>query len=156
MNQLQQAALEGLVDRALTADEIVAIDPLLAPDNRNDVAIAEILSAGRARLGALRKTTFQTWAAHTGVRASIEDHAHNDVSPLQSIALTLRDFLWSDTSVIYFDVQENVDMLQAWVSANAITQEQANDLLAKASSPDPIHYNAVSDALNIAEGRATL
>ena len=48
MNTAQQTALETLVGRALTAEEISAIDPLLA--DRNDSAIATLLSQGRTKL----------------------------------------------------------------------------------------------------------
>ena len=48
MAPTQQAALEGLVNRDLSADEITAIDLLLG--DRNDVAIAAILSVGRTRI----------------------------------------------------------------------------------------------------------
>ena len=47
MNQAQQSALEGLISRSLTGDEIAAID-LLLPE-RNDVTIAAILSTGRVK-----------------------------------------------------------------------------------------------------------
>jgi hypothetical protein len=47
MTPAQQLSLEGLISRELTGDEIAEIDPLL-PD-RNDVAIAAILSAGRVK-----------------------------------------------------------------------------------------------------------
>ena len=41
-------------------------------------------------------------------------------------------------------------------SIDGFTQAHADALKALAETPDPIHYNAVSDALNIAEGRLTL
>ena len=47
MTPAQQAALEGLVSRALTEDEAIAIDALLT--ERNDVAIAAVLSNGRTK-----------------------------------------------------------------------------------------------------------
>ena len=56
MTPAQKSALEALISPpapqapvALTAEQIEQIDPLLDPNNRNDVAIAAILSAGRTR-----------------------------------------------------------------------------------------------------------
>lgn len=39
-------------------------------------------------------------------------------------------------------------MLQAWVTANAITQAQHDALIALASQPDPVTVDQVSRALN--------
>lgn len=155
MTPAQQSALEGLVDRALTAQEVADIDPLLAANNRNDVAIAAVLSIGRMHLGSLSKAIFQRWAARTGVRAVIEDHATTSGSPLRSIALTLRDVLWSDIPAIDFALTENQQLLQAWVTASAITQTQADELLGLATSGNPVSVDSVSKALNKAEGRLT-
>src|SRR5438874_5994248 len=44
----QKAALEGLVGRSLTDEEVTNIQPLL--DVRNDVAIAALLSVGKTKL----------------------------------------------------------------------------------------------------------
>lgn len=156
MTPEQKSALEGLLGRELTEGEITSIDPFLATDNRNDVKIASILSMGRNYRGFIAKAVFLRWTARTGVRAAIEDHATNVNSPLRATALSLRDFLWSDLTHIDFAMAENVTMLQAWVTANAITQAHADELLAMATYADPIHYSAVSDALNKAEGRLTM
>lgn len=156
MTPNQKNALESLIGRGLTESEIAQIDPLVIdPDNRNDVGIATILSVGRTVLGQLPKEVFRRWAASTGVRAVIEDHALDAASPLRSIALTLRDVLWSNTPSIDFAITENQQLLQAWVTANAITQEQANALLQFATTPNPIPVGEVSEALNLAEGRIT-
>lgn len=156
MTPQQQLALETLVGRSLTAGEITAIDPYLAANNRNDVAIAGILSIGRTVRNLISKSVFLRWAARTGARAAIETHALDSASPLRSTALALRDFLLSNLTDIDFSLDENVTMLQAWVSAGAITQTQANEILSLATSPNPIPVGDVSDALNKAEGRMTM
>lgn len=148
-------ALEDLVGRTLTAEEVTAIDAHIPA--RNDVAIAAVLSTGRTRVSLLPKTTFQRWAAKTGVRSVIEDQATDAGSPLRAIALTLRDIFWSSTSnAIDFSEPDNQLMLQAWVTAAAITQAQADELIAFATIPNPISVGDVSDALNRAEGRLTM
>jgi hypothetical protein len=156
MTPAQQAALEGLAGRELTPEEIAAIDPLVAHDVRNDVEVARILSTGRVKQGSVSKAQFAMWCGTTGMRAAVEDHAANAASPLRSSALTIKDFLVGTVASIDFGEPANVMMLNAWVSASAITQVQADDLIALGATPDPIHFNAVSDALNRAEGRMTL
>lgn len=47
MTPAQQSALEGLLARPLTLAEIGDIDPLLDPNNRNDVAITAIINDGQ-------------------------------------------------------------------------------------------------------------
>ena len=47
MTPAQQAALVAVAGRALTAEELSTIEPLLAWDNRQDVQIAEVINAGR-------------------------------------------------------------------------------------------------------------
>jgi hypothetical protein len=149
-----QTALESLVSRSLTTQEVIDVDALLPA--RNDVAIAAMLSSGRTRLNSIPKSAFQRWAASTGVRAKIEDHANDIASPLRSIALILKDFLWSNVDAIDFSEPANMSMLNAWVVAGVIDQSVADSLIAVATVPDPISYNAVSDALNNAENRMTM
>ena len=156
MTPAQQEALEGLIGRSLSAEDIAALDPLLGENDRNDVAITEYLSSSRTKLSSLHKSVFQRWAARTGVRAVIEDHATTQGSPLRSIALTLRDVLVSDIPAIDFALADNVALLQAWVTAEAITQAQANELLALATVSDPLSMDEVSHVLNVAEGRMTM
>jgi hypothetical protein len=156
MTPAQQAALELLVGRALTPEALAQLDPLVAHDVRNDVEVARILSTGRIKQGSVSKAQFAMWCGKTGMRAAVEDHATNAASPLRSSALTIKDFLVGPVGSIDFAEPANVMMLNAWVGSAAITQAQADELLALGATPDPIHFNAVSDALNVAEGRMTL
>jgi hypothetical protein len=156
MTPAQQSALEALAGRVLTPEEIVQLDPLVAHDVRNDVDVARILSTGRIKQGSVSKAQFAMWCGTTGMRAAVEDHATNAASPLRSSALTIKDFLVGTVASIDFAEPANVMMLNAWVGATAINQAQADDLIALGAAPDPIPFNAVSDALNVAEGRMTL
>ena len=148
MTPAQQTALESVVGRNLTAAEIAAIDPLL-PD-RNDVAIAEILSVGRV--------TVRPFEIGNGL-------------VLATIGLTsgnaLLDMLTSQPDFRHVKPlleQGRLDLSSALVRAaldgfaqvGVITQAEADAIKALAEIPNPIHYNAVSDALNVAEGRLVL
>lgn len=136
----------------MTPQEIrdaIAADPelqALAAEGRvGDIAAA--LSVGRSKLGTLSVGDFASWAAATGMRAVIEDHALNAQSPMRSVALALRDVLVGGTSGIRMDLPGNQAMLQAWVDAGELTTAARDDLLALASVPDPVTAAAVSDAL---------
>lgn len=154
MDATVKTALESLISRELTPQEVASIDILLPV--RNDVAIADILSTGRTRPAAVTKSDFQMWAGRTGVRAVIEDHARDDASPLRSIALTVLDFIRSNVETIDFRIEANMQMLMAWVQVGAITQEAADSLLTLGVELDPIHFNTVSDTLNKSLGVMTL
>lgn len=148
MNNKQQTALEIIVNRALTADEIAAIDPLL-PD-RKDVEIAAILSIGRV-------TTTYTEIGNGLILATIGLTSGN----------ALLDYLATDATFRHVRPlleQGRLDVSSALVRGaldqfavgGVITQAEADALKALAETPNPIHYNTVSDALNVAEGRMTL
>ena len=148
MTPAQQTALESIVGRSLTADEITSIDPLL-PD-RNDVAIASILSVGRVSLRpfeignglVLATIGLASGNALLDTLSSGADFRH--VKPLLEQGR--------------LDISSAVarGALDGFAQAGVITQAEANAIKALAETPNPIHYNTVSDALNIAEGRITL
>lgn len=148
MTPAQQSALEAVAGRALTGDEIAAIDPLL-PD-RNDVEIAAILSVGRV-------TTTYTEIGNGLILATIGLASGN----------TLLDYLTTDATFRHvrplleqgrLDVSSSLvrGALDNFAAGGVITQAEADALKALAETPNPIHYNAVSDSLNVAEGRLTL
>lgn len=148
MTPAQQTALEAVAGRALTQAEIDAITPLL-PD-RNDVEIAAILSVGRV-------TTAYTEIGNGLILATIGLTSGN----------TLLDYLATDATFRHvrslleqgrLDVSSSLvrGALDSFAVGGVITQAEANALKALAETPNPIHYNAVSDALNVAEGRLVL
>lgn len=141
----QSAALAALAGRDLTANEAAAIDEHLQTGNVG--AIAALLSVGRTKLGTVSVGDFASWAAATGMRAVIEDHAANAQSPLRSIALALRDVLVGGTDGIRMDLPGNAAMLGAWVAAGELTTENRDALLAMALADDPLSAAQVSDAL---------
>ena len=151
MNQAQQSALEGLISRSLTVDEISAIDPLLP--ERNDVTIAAILSTGRVK-------TQPTPIGIGTVLSVMAPSGGEFLNALESMGATDANVKWALKMIEQqtFDVGHAVTRAQLDLFAGAAPEMAAavGALLAVAEVADPIHYNAVSDALNIAEGRVTL
>lgn len=145
MNAAQQAAFEALAGRVLSTDDLALIDQALTAGRIN--AIAPVLSAGRSRVGTVSVGDLASWAAATGMRAAIEDHATNAASPLRSIALALRDVLVGGASGIQLDLPANAAMLGAWVSAGVLSAENRDALLALATTPSPVTDAQVQTAL---------
>lgn len=121
----------------------------LLPDSQ---AIADAMSAGRTRSAPVRRADFAVWCGATGLRAVVEDHAANAESPLRSAALTIRDFLGGAAESIDFALAGNQQMLAAWQMAGAITQEQANALMALGNEPDPVAEMEVRRAIWLDDG----
>lgn len=147
MTPTQQVALQALVARTLTAADISALDPLVT--ERNDAGVAAYLSAGNLVVGAVTRSNFAIWCASTGLRGVIETDCANTTSPLRAISLALRDFLvGSDTGGLDFSNPANAAMMQAWVTAGALTAAQQAALIAMATATVQVPVNSVSNALN--------
>ncbi len=156
MTPAQQSALESVAGRALTADDIAAIDPLLP--NRNDVEIAAVLTEGqpRRRKSITVETVFNVLYA-SGDYVTLKQ-AHMAGNPLAALAFGFlsdakllgpgRVDLYAPATVAQFDA----------LQAAALLSQAGRDALDAAGWVDgePINYNAVSDALNVAEGRMVL
>ena len=151
MTPAQQAALDSVAGRPLTAQETVDIDALLPM--RNDVAIAAILSVGRV-------ITRPTPIGIGTVLAVMAPAGGDFLNALESMGAADSNVKWALKMIEQgtFDVGHPVTRAQlvdfagkAPAMSGAIAA-----LLAVAEAPDPISFNTVSDALNIAEGRMTL
>lgn len=181
MTPAQQAALESLVSRVLTASEITTIDPLLV--TRDDVAIAKVLSNGRVKYQTKMITERGVRAAMSTTGAStllrLFKDAAKDVA-LGNIPAWLPPVLTAVgvPASMHLDYAEAIASAQNWllqeagVDIGSPASRQMLDLIAMsdtakygaavttlkglASQPDPISFNDVSNALNKAEGRATL
>lgn len=134
----------------------IAADPALTALLPDSQAIADAMSAGRTVMGSVRRPIFSMWCGRTGLRAAIEAHAKNDASPLQSIALTLQDFLKGAAEEVDFAHPDNVAMLGAWQAAGAITQAQADELLGLAMIADPVAEMDVRRAIWNEDGSRAL
>lgn len=149
MNNVQQAALEAVAGRPLTAPEYMALDALL-PD-RNDVAIAAILSLGRQR-------TQPTPIGIGTVLAVMAPVGGDFLNALETMGAVDSNVKWALKMIEQgtFDVGHPVTRAQLQGFAVTVPTMAAaiEALLAVAESHEPVHYSAVSVALNIAEGRA--
>jgi hypothetical protein len=116
----------------------------IAGGNDQDIAVA-ISARTVPVIGAVSRAKFAMWAGVTGLRASIQTHADAVDSPLRSIALTLLDFLQGGVSdELHLDDPANQAMLDAWIQAGALTQTQADDLMALATADQPV-FGSVSN-----------
>jgi hypothetical protein len=156
MTPAQHSALEAVAGRPLTQADLDALDPLLGYDSRNDVAIADYLSIGRTRSVHVPIAELQAYMQAHGIWWVLKAAAADPQHPgCQAAAAVL------EVATARYD---NVDLTLSFVSyvfAALVTAELMSaaahaDLVAMSAVPDPIHTNAVSDALNIAEGRLTL
>lgn len=152
MSPEQQSALQAVVGRELTPDELMQVEPHIQYNSRNDVAIAAILSVGRTKL----------------VSRNIGPGDIIDAIGFES-GNVLLDEVYSNPMFRHIKpelVDRNLDIsrpltissLDMLVQAGlpGFTQAHADILKSLAIAPDPINFNVVSDALNIAEGRVTL
>ena len=151
MTPEQQTSLESLVGRALTAEEVTEIDQYLP--QRNDVAIADILS--RNRVTAV--TRLIGIGIIMNVLGPVEGAAALDV--LESMKPSNSAVKWAlhllESGQLDIGLPATRMQIDALVGT-VFTAEQASTLKAIAEEADPFNYNSISNALNIAEGRLTL
>lgn len=175
MTPEQQQALEALAGRALTSDEITALQPYL--DARNDVAIAQTLSVGRVKLiehevtyrgvrsaagivGGSRFKTFMQSAstaepawlrpALTAIGVPSTDH-----DAYAETLASAHDWL-SQEAGIDVGSKESRNMLDLIAANEPALADAVASIKKLAEISDPVQYPSVSDALNKAEGRMTL
>jgi hypothetical protein len=156
MTPAQQSALEFVAGRALTQAEIDQIEPLLP--NRNDVEIAAVINAGQPqRRQSITVETMFNVLYSTGDYASLKQ-AQLGGNPLAVLAFGfLADAKTLGPGRVDLDAALTVAQLDALQSAGLLSQAGRDALDAAGwADADPIHYNKISDALNIAEGRMVL
>lgn len=157
----QRAAIESAAGRALTAGELVAIDSLLAA--RNDVQIAAIISAGRVRvvshligergiLDVLGPVAGDAFLA--ALEAITADSLPAALQPY--LGALRRGIAWLKTDGLDVGSATTRSLLDSLAAAGVVAPESVASIKALAERPEPIHYNLLSDALNVAEGRMTL
>lgn len=156
MTPAQQQALEAVAGRALTAEDIAVLDPLLAFGNRNDVAIAAHLSTGRTRPVRVPIADIQAYMQARGIWWVVKEAAADPQHPGQAAASAVLEVATARYDNVDFQLSFVGFILGALVTAELLHPDDYAELLAMASEPDPLHYNTVSDALNRAEGRMTL
>lgn len=110
----------------------------LAAGNDGAIYAAMSTTAPETKTGMVSRAFFAIWAASTGARAAIEDHATNPVSPLRPSALALRDFLSGAADAFDCAHPTNAGLVAAWVAAGAISQADSDALFALAQQPQTI------------------
>lgn len=151
MTPAQQSALEALASRPLTAVDIAEIEPLLA--DRNDVAIAAVLSVGRKRLQhtAFGPGTIVVVFGGTGGQF---------LNELVELGKSDPDIYWGMNPIERGEFDLGVAASHVLIDKLIVRMPAYADQLTVFKSlgyvPDPVNYNAVSAALNVAEGRMTL
>lgn len=150
MNIQQQTALENLVDKKLTQEEIDLIEPFLSI--RDDVSIANLLPKKRVLVSTpIGIGTILAFLAPSGGAFLDALEVVGQSDPNVKWALKLIEQSNFDLGMPATRVQ-----MQAFAQAAPQFAEGIALLLTLAEKEERVHYNAVSDALNIAEGRLTL
>ena len=151
MTDEQRLALEAIVGRELTGEERITISGLWL-SSRNDVEIAALLSRGRVKT----KSTPIGIGTCLAVMAPL---GGNFLNTLEEIGATDANVKWALKMIEQgtFDVGHPVTRAQlaAFAATTLSMADSVGALMAVAEVADPIHYNIISDALNIAEGRMT-
>lgn len=154
MTPAQQAALEACAGRPLVQADFDVLEPLLP--GRNDVAIAAHLSIGRVRYVHVPIAAIQAYMQSHGIWWVLKTAAADPTHAGQQAAAAVMEV----ASARY----ENIDLrlsfvgfiLSALVTSGLMSADDLAAFSAMGQLADPVHYNEVSDRLNIAEGRLTL
>lgn len=167
MTPEQITALEGLVGGKLTEDQLRDVEPMVA--ERQDVQIAARLSAGRTRVkqphlvgkgtisDALRIPAGPVFIYFLD-KASAQVLPENaDMATVEAVAMVkqARDLIFeANFDVGLPSVRAGLDQFVGKLPG--FTQEAADAIKALAVVPNPLTVDAVSRALNIAEGRMVI
>ena len=150
MNLKQQEALESLIDRKLTNDEILLINPYILI--RDDVSIANLLPK--------KKVLVTTPIGIGTILAFLAPSGGAFLDALEAAGQSDPNVKWALKLIEQsnFDIGMPATREQMKIFAEAASQfaEGIALLLTLAEREERVHYNAVSDALNIAEGRVML
>lgn len=160
MNDKQKTALESLVNRTLSTEEIQEIDPHLP--NRRDDLIAEILSRNRVK-------HFDLFVSERGVIAKyphgaleadalltkLEVFSEVQGNPLASLVRRALRFLRQSEGLNIGEPTTRL-LISALVQNQILTNKEGEGLFTMSKINDPIDVNKVSNALNVAEERMIL
>lgn len=148
MSPEQRQALERVAGRELSDADVTQIDALLPA--RNDVAIAEILTAGqpRRRVSIAVEDVFNI--LYVAGDYAVLKHAQMSGNPLAALAFAfLTDAKILGPGRVDLDAAPTVAQFDVLQDAGLLSQA-GRDALDAAGwvGTAPIHYNAVSEALN--------
>lgn len=160
MTPAQAQALADVRGYALTPEESQRIEPLLDPNNRNDVQIAAILSEGRTKFGDVRRMEVGFVGTYPGgpiegdaVLAKLEAHAASNAPTARILSRALRA-MGAEPGLNLGDPAVHA-MLALLVPA-PLTQAEADAIISMGRVPHPVGLTDLSRALNVAEGRMNL
>lgn len=153
MTPEQLAALEACAGRKLTDDELAQAEPLLDPENRNDVALAALVSVGRTRTVPLEIGVGTILAALNGSGGVFLD-------ALVAFGAQNRDVYWTMDLIrqgrLRIDMPATRAGMQGLAAAVPQLADGITELLKLGVQPDPVPLQQLSSALNVAEGRLQL
>lgn len=156
MTDEQRSALEAVAGRALSADEIATIEPLLV--DRNDVEIAAVINGGRptTTVSVAVEDVFDVLYS-TGDYVIVKSaQLRGDADAVMAFGF-LQDAKTIGPGKVNLTAPLTVGMFDRLESAGLLSATGRAALLKRAESKaDPVHFNTVSDALNAAEGRLVL
>lgn len=155
-------ALQALVGRALTPEELTALAPLVAA--RNDVAIASLLSAGRVRIESRMLSERGVLSALGSEAGDAMLTALEGITSPDSLPVPLRSNYGAIRRAVSWLKGDGVDvgdpltrgLLDALAATGVIQAASAVAVKRLAEQPNPLPFGAVSDALNKAQGLMTL
>lgn len=159
MTEAQRAALEALIGRALTEQELAAIEPYISdPDNRNDVAIAAVLSQGRTKIvphlmtdrgviGALGTIDGEAFIVALESVVATDLPEEHPLKPHQAGIKRMLAWLERDPGLDIGSPRTQA-LLAMMGQGGALDEDLALTVARLAERPDPLSVSAVSDALN--------
>lgn len=156
------AALQALVGRALTDDELAALAPLVAV--RNDVATAALLSVGRVRIEARMLSERGVLSALGSEAGDKMLTALEGITSADSLPAPLRSNYGAIRRAVSWLKGDGVDvgdpltrgLLDALAATGVIQAASAAAVKRLAERPDAVAVSPVSDALNKAQGLMTM
>lgn len=151
MTPEQQTALEALLGRTLTAEEVATVTPLVR--QRDDTQLARRLSAGRTMVAEAyvsERGILDRWptgpVAADAFLVKLETFAAS-AHPLASVVSRALRFLQMPEG-LNIGSQATLAMLGALATAGAISKTEADNVAALGRVADPLTVAAVSAALN--------
>lgn len=162
MTLAQQSALEAVLARPLKPEEVAAIDAVLPI--RNDVEIAAILSVGRVTIvsheigerGILDVLGSEDGETFLVALEGITDPAALPESLRPHYGAIRRGVSWLKSDGLDVGSPTTRKLLDALAAAGILDAGAVAKVKKVAERDHPFHYNVVSDALNVAEGRLTM
>lgn len=143
MTPAEQSALEALAGRSLTVGDVAALDPLLA--DRNDVAIAAVLSVGRKRL---QHTAFGPGT----IVVAFGGTGGHFLNELVELGKSDPDIYWGMNPIQRGEFDLGVAASHALIDKLIVRMPayaaELTAFKALGYAPDPLNYNAVSMVLN--------